>query len=181
MDPPPASATRRKTLKGLAASALFSPAVARRVLAQDTPLPNLPTLPASDALLLRPGDRGYETYEPAANLRVLLRPKLRAMCKTSRAVSVMVAWARSNGLAFAVRSGGHSYEGFSQSASVVIDTRLMNRIDVNTRAKTMTVGAGATLRPIYEKIGAAGFGFPGGSCPTVGISGLRQPAMARTR
>ena len=37
----------------------------------------------------------------------------------------MVQWARSNNLAFALRSGGHSYEGFSQSASVVVDTRLM--------------------------------------------------------
>jgi FAD/FMN-containing dehydrogenase len=171
MNPPHASATRRSTLKGLAASAIFSPAIVRRASAQDTPLPSLPNLPASDALLLRPGDRGYETYESAANARVLLRPKLRAMCKTSRAVSVMVQWARSNGVPFAVRSGGHSYEGFSQSASVVIDTRLMSQITVNSRAKTMTVGAGTTLRPIYEKIGALGFGFPGGSCPTVGISG----------
>jgi FAD/FMN-containing dehydrogenase len=168
MNPPPASATRRSALKGLAASAIFSPATMRGAAAQDMPLPNLP---ASDALLLRPGDRGYETYEPAANQRVLLRPKLRAMCKTPHAVSVMVQWARSNGVPFAVRSGGHSYEGFSQSASVVIDTRLMNQIAVNSRAKTMTVGAGTTLRPIYEKIGALGFGFPGGSCPTVGISG----------
>ena len=52
---------------------------------------SLPNLSASDALLLRPGDRSYETYEPASNKRVLLRPKLRALCKTSKAVSVMVS------------------------------------------------------------------------------------------
>jgi FAD/FMN-containing dehydrogenase len=83
----------------------------------------------------------------------------------------MVDWARSNTLPFAVRSGGHSYEGFSQSASVVIDTRLMNAVDFDRTGRTMTVGAGATLGPVYEKIGAADFGFPGGSCPTVGIAG----------
>jgi FAD/FMN-containing dehydrogenase len=83
----------------------------------------------------------------------------------------MVDWARSNGLPFALRGGGHSYEGFSQSADVVIDTRLMNAITFDAAAHTMTVGAGATLGPIYEKIGAAGFGFPGGSCPSVGIAG----------
>lgn len=163
--------TRRATLKGIAGAAILSPAILRVAQAQDAALPPLPNLSVTDALLLQPGDSGYETYEPAANMRVLLRPKLRALCKTTRAVSVMVDWARSNGLAFALRSGGHSYEGFSQSASVVIDTRLMNRVDFDRRARTMTVGAGATLRPVYEKIGAAGFGFPGGSCPTVGIAG----------
>jgi FAD/FMN-containing dehydrogenase len=128
-------------------------------------------LPASDALLLTPDDAGYDAYEPAFNRRILLRPKLRALCKTPKAVSVMVQWARSNGVPFALRSGGHSYEGFSQSSSVVIDTRLMNHVDFNRRAHTMTVGAGATLGPVYETIGAAGFGFPGGSCPTVGVAG----------
>ena len=163
--------TRRRTIKGIAAALVSGPAILGRSLAQDTPLPNPPNLPASDALLLRPGDPGYETYEPASNERVLLRPQLRALCKTSKAVSVLVEWARTNGLPFALRSGGHSYEGFSQSASVVIDTRLMNHIEFNRRARTMTVGSGATLAPVYETIGAAGFGFPGGSCPTVGIAG----------
>jgi len=163
--------TRRRTIKGIAAGLVSGPAILGRSLAQDTPLPNPPNLPASDALLLRPGDPGYETYEPASNERVLLRPQLRALCKTSKAVSVMVEWARTNGQPFALRSGGHSYEGFSQSASIVIDTRLMNHIEFNRRARTMTVGSGATLAPVYETIGAAGFGFPGGSCPTVGIAG----------
>jgi FAD/FMN-containing dehydrogenase len=163
--------TRRSTLKGIVAGVVAGPAIVSRSSAQDTPLPSLPDLSASDALLLQPGDRGYETYEPASNERVLLRPKLRALCKTSKAVSVMVEWARSNSLPFALRSGGHSYEGFSQSASVVIDTRLMNHIEFNRRARTMTVGSGTTLAPVYEAIGATGFGFPGGSCPTVGIAG----------
>jgi FAD/FMN-containing dehydrogenase len=163
--------TRRGTLKAIAAGVASGAAIVARSSAQSPPLPTLPNLPAGDALLLQPGDRGYETYEPAANERVLLRPKLRALCKTSKAVSVMVEWARSNNLPFALRSGGHSYEGFSQSASVVIDTRLMNQIAFSRRARTMTVGSGATLGPVYEAIGAAGFGFPGGSCPTVGIAG----------
>ena len=50
----------------------------------------------------------------------------------------MIDWCRSNNLAFAVRCGGHSYEGFSQSASIVIDKRLMNSITVDTTTKTAT-------------------------------------------
>lgn len=163
--------SRRRTLKGIAAAAILSPAIARNAPAQDPPLPPLPNLSMSDARLLQPGDAAYETFEPAFNKRVLQRPKLRALCKTTNAVAVMVDWARSNGLPFALRSGGHSYEGFSQSTSVVIDTRLMNEIEVDRTARTMTVGAGATLEPVYEKIGAADFGFPGGTCPTVGVAG----------
>jgi FAD/FMN-containing dehydrogenase len=166
----PRSLCRRSALKGMAAAAV-SPVLGRASRAQDEPLPKQPSLAPREALLLRPGDRGYTLYQPAYNARVLLRPRLRALCKTAKAVATMVDWARSNGLPFALRSGGHSYEGFSQSANIVIDTRLMNAISFDAAAKTMTVGAGATLRPIYEKIGAVGFGFPGGSCPSVGIAG----------
>ena len=163
--------TRRGSLKALGTATIFAPALLRHASAQTPPLPPLPNLGANDALLLQPGQPGYDTYEPAANERMLLRPKLRALCKTANAVSVMVSWCRSNNLPFAIRSGGHSYEGFSQSASVVIDTRMLNQITFDRTARTMTVGAGATLGPVYEAIGAAGFGFPGGSCPTVGVAG----------
>jgi hypothetical protein len=163
--------TRRGSLKGLGAATVFAPALVRHAPAQTPALPPLPNLGANDATLLQPGQPSYDSFEPAANERVLLRPKLRALCKTANAVSVMVNWCRTNNLPFAVRSGGHSYEGFSQSASVVIDTRMLNQITFDRTARTMTVGAGATLGPVYEAIGAAGFGFPGGTCPTVGVAG----------
>jgi FAD/FMN-containing dehydrogenase len=159
--------TRRAALKriGIVAPALL---LARRAVAQ---LPTLPNLPASDALLLRPGDSQFSTYEPAFNSRTMLTPQLRAMCKNARAVGVVVDWCRSNNLSFAVRCGGHSYEGFSQSKSVVIDTRLMNSITIDAATKTATVGAGASLGQLYRAIAPRGFAFPGGSCPTVGVSG----------
>src|SRR6202023_3608923 len=67
--------------------------------------------------------------------------------------------------------GGHSYDGFSQRASVVIDFRLMNSIAIDVATKTATVGAGASLGQLYQAIAPRGFAFPGGSCPTVGVSG----------
>jgi FAD/FMN-containing dehydrogenase len=93
------------------------------------------------------------------------------MCKNARAVSVIVDWCRSNNLPFAVRCGGHSYEGLSQSSSVVIDTRLLNSLTADAQMKTATVGAGASLGQLYQVIAPRGFAFPGGSCPTVGVSG----------
>jgi FAD/FMN-containing dehydrogenase len=136
-----------------------------------TPLPPLPSLPATDVLFLKPTDTQYASYLPAANTRTQLSPALRAVCKTEHAVSVMVDWVRSNNLSFAVRCGGHSYEGFSQSRDVVIDLRGLAAIAVDKAAGTVTVGAGASLFQIYQALAAQGLALQAGSCPTVGISG----------
>ena len=65
----------------------------------------------------------------------MLESKLRAMCKTPNAVTTMIQWLRLHQLPFAVRSGGHSFEGLSQSDSVVIDTRMMNAIDIDRQVR----------------------------------------------
>jgi FAD/FMN-containing dehydrogenase len=162
--------TRRRALEAIAVSAIAAPAVfaARRAVAA---LPPLPKLPATDALLLRPGDAHFAEYQPAFNARTMRTPALRALCKTASAVGTMVDWCRSNSLPFAIRGGGHSYEGLSQSASVVIDTRLLASVSYDAKTKTASVGAGASLGAFYRVVAPHGLGFPGGSCPTVGVSG----------
>ncbi len=164
--------TRRNVLSGAAAGAIIGPAViASRGAADQAPLPTLPDLPVADALLLRPGDSQFAQYQASFNLRTAQTPQLRALCKTAKSVGAMVEWCRINNLPFAVRCGGHSYEGFSQSSTVVIDMRLMDAISVDTKTNTATVGAGASLGDIYLAITRHGLAFPGGSCPTVGVSG----------
>lgn len=162
--------TRRRLLERIAAAAVAAPYVlaGNRARAQ---LPPPPNLPASEALLLRPSDAAFSQYQDAFNLRTELTPQLRALCKTANAVGVMVDWCRSNRLPFALRCGGHSYEGFSQSASVVIDFRMIDAIAVDPKTNTATVGAGASLGDLYRAIAQHGYAFPGGSCPTVGVSG----------
>jgi FAD/FMN-containing dehydrogenase len=83
----------------------------------------------------------------------------------------MVDWCRSNRVPFALCSGGHCYEGFSQSSSVVIDTRLMRAVTVDARTMTATAGAGASLGDLYRAIAPDKLAFPAGSCPTVGLAG----------
>ena len=134
-------------------------------------LPPLPNLSASDVLFLQPSDSQYKTYLPAANTRTQLSPALRAVCKTEHAVAVMIDWVQSNQLSFAVRCGGHSYEGFSQSTDVVIDLRGMAGISVDTNTNIVTAGSGASLYQIYQAVAAQGLALQAGSCPTVGISG----------
>ena len=108
---------------------MFAPAVlsGRRAFAQ---LPASPKLPPSEATLLRPGDAQFDAYVPAFNARTVLAPQLRALCRTPRAIGVMVDWCRDYGVPFAVRGRGHCFEGFSESSSVVIDTRPMRLADV---------------------------------------------------
>jgi FAD/FMN-containing dehydrogenase len=136
-----------------------------------TPLPPLPSLPASDALLLRPNDANYAKYLPSINLRKQLRPALRAVCKTEHAVAVMVDWVRTNNLKFAVRCGGHSYEGFSQSTDVVIDVRGLKQIVADKPNGVVTAGSGVSLYELYRAVAAQGLAVQAGSCPTVGLSG----------
>ena len=133
--------------------------------AASTPLPPLPNLPASDALLLQPSDPHYADYLAAANIRTRLNPALRAVCKTEHAVAAMVDWVRDNNLSFAVRCGGHSYEGFSQSADVVIDVRGLGTITVDKPAGLVTVGSGVSLFQIYQALAAQGLALQAGSCP----------------
>jgi FAD/FMN-containing dehydrogenase len=164
--------TRRRILRKIAATAFFAPAAfATSRASRAAGLPKLPNLPSSEALLLLSTDDNFDRYQPAYNRRTMLSPQLRALCKTSKSVAVMVEWARTNKVSFALRSGGHSYEGFSQSTSVVIDTRLMNKVELDTAGGSVTVGAGAAIGDIYKQIGPKGFAIPAGSCPTVGISG----------
>jgi FAD/FMN-containing dehydrogenase len=162
--------TRRRALGQIAAAGVVAPAILATWRGRSAAaLPPLPNLAPNDARLLLPSDADFNKYQAAYNLRTLQRPQLRALCKTPNAVAAMVDWARTNQVPFAVRSGGHCYEGFSQSTGVVVDTRLMNAIDIT--GDSVTVGAGASLGDIYNKIGAKNFAIPAGSCPTVGVSG----------
>jgi FAD/FMN-containing dehydrogenase len=141
------------------------------IAAPATPLPPLPNLSADDALFLRPSDAQYADYLAAANIRTRSNPTLRAVCKTEHAVAVMVDWVRSNHLNFAVRCGGHSYEGFSQSTDVVIDVRGLGTITVNKSAGLVTAGSGVSLYQVYQALAAQGLALQAGSCPTVGLFG----------
>src|SRR3984893_11627129 len=147
------------------------PAAAPLALTEAAPLPPLPDIPASEVLFLSPPAPQSPAFLPAANPRTQLSPALRAVCNSEQAVAAMIDWVDSNNLTFAVRCGGHSYEGFSQSSDVVIDLRGMADIAVDKAANLVTVGGGASLFHIYQALAAQGLALQAGSCPTVGIAG----------
>ena len=106
------------------------------------------------------------------NLRATVRPRVLVQCKTSNAVRESIAWAKRHGIAFCGRGGGHSYEGFSSVAGLVIDVGDINSIAVDAAQQTATIGAGCRLGNMAERLFKDGLALPAGTCAPVGIAGI---------
>jgi FAD/FMN-containing dehydrogenase len=101
------------------------------------------------------------------------RPLAVLSVASAQDVATAFAFAQDHGIRVAVRSGGHSYPGWSAGdGALVVDVRPLDRVSLN--GTSATIGAGASLVQVYDALGTRGRGIPGGSCPTVGIAGLTQ-------
>lgn len=124
-----------------------------------------------DATILTPQSADFSKYQWAYNQRTALIPSVRVLCRTEKAVSESILWAQAQNVPVAMRCGGHSYEGFSQSKGLVIDLRLMNEVSLSNDKKIVSVGGGGRLGEVYEALAPHKLALPAGTCPTVGISG----------
>ncbi|MFG2566319.1 FAD-binding oxidoreductase [Streptomyces sp. NPDC048567] len=122
-----------------------------------------------DGPLIRPGDTAYPTARQLYNTRFDgQKPAGIAYVRHEDDIRECLAFARRASVPVAIRSGGHSYAGWSSgNGRLVIDVASLNRVQANG-----TIGAGAKLLDVYEGLATHGVTIPGGSCPTVGISGL---------
>jgi FAD/FMN-containing dehydrogenase len=125
--------------------------------------------------LVRPGDRAYPIDKLLFNPRFdALAPVAVAYCASAGDVARSIGFARDHGFVVAVRSGGHSYGGYSSgSGRLVMDvTPMAAVVPASAPGGTAMVGTGARLIDVYNVLGGHGQLVPGGSCPTVGIAGL---------
>jgi FAD/FMN-containing dehydrogenase len=121
--------------------------------------------------LVRPGEASYTLAKRLFDPRFdVLTPAGVAYCRSPRDVSTCLAFARKYGVPVAARCGGHSYAGWSSTSGLIIDVTRMAGVELN--GTTATVGAGTRLIDFYNGLTGRGRAVPGGSCPTVGISGL---------
>jgi FAD/FMN-containing dehydrogenase len=121
--------------------------------------------------LIRPGESGYTTAKELFDPRFdSLRPAGIAYCRNPHDVATSLAFVRKFGIGVAARCGGHSYAGWSSTSGLIVDVTRMAGVSVS--GGTATVGAGTRLIDFYNGLAAHGRAVPGGSCPTVGISGL---------
>ncbi|HEY3127790.1 MAG TPA: FAD-binding oxidoreductase [Candidatus Limnocylindria bacterium] len=156
-----------------------SPSAIASVIPPTTPSP-APTVGSPDwnalraALrdgLVRSGDATYDAARVLYNTRFdVVRPLAVARCATAEDVRECVRFARAYGIPLALRSGGHSYAGWSTGPGLVVDVGRMSAIDV--QSDRVTVGAGARLIDLYDAVAARGQGVPAGSCASVGVTGL---------
>src|ERR1700733_136527 len=110
-------------------------------------------------------------YNASFSKRKQITPQVRVVASGPRAVGNTIRWATTNGVSFAIRSGGHSYEGFSQSADLVIDVRGMAAVQLSADKKSVTIGSGASLGAVYAALAPSGRAIPAGTCFPVGVAG----------
>lgn len=127
---------------------------------------------ALDGELLRPDDDGYADASLLFNRRFDdLRPAAVAFVTSAADVAECLRFARAHGIPPAVRSGGHSYAGWSSgNGRLVIDVRRMD--DITVHPGVAHIGAGARLGEAYAALAGHGVTISGGTCPSVGVSGL---------
>src|ERR1700722_1996738 len=126
--------------------------------------------PKKDMVLI-PVTETSRQYDISFSKRTQLTPRVRVVAASAAAVSATILWAVNNGVGFAVRSGGHSYEGFSQSPDLVIDVRGMKAIKLSGDRKSVTIGSGSSLGSVYDALASSHLAIPAGSCFPVGVAG----------
>ncbi len=163
--------TRRTFLRtSAAASAGLFAEVLGASPAQPTPEPPRQT---EDVIFLTPDDTAYTAAREVHNAGILTRPKRIAMCATETGVQQALQRAKSEGWPVAVKSGGHSFEGFSlNDDGLVINVSPCNELHLDSRTGLLTAGAGCRLRDVNRFLLAKGRFLPAGSCATVGLAGL---------
>ncbi|MCX5141702.1 FAD-binding oxidoreductase [Streptomyces sp. NBC_00338] len=119
--------------------------------------------------LVRPDDADYPTARQLYNTRYDgQKPAAVAYVRHEADIRECLAFARRASVPVSIRGGGHSYGGWSSGTGrLVVDVSSLNRVGGDG-----TIGAGARLLDVYQGLAAHGLTIPGGSCPTVGISGL---------
>lgn len=123
--------------------------------------------------VITPSDKEYATLRLEYNRAINKFPLAIVYCYNPTDVSNAIKWCRKNHVGLRVRTGGHNYEGYSTDTGVlVIDTTPMNKIYIDIKKDIVKIQAGARLWSVYSKLAQHGYAFNGGTCPSVGISGL---------
>ncbi|KOR25647.1 FAD-binding oxidoreductase [Clostridium sp. L74] len=123
--------------------------------------------------VITPISNYYDDARQIWNRAIDKYPIAIAYCKTYEDIKKAILFSTKNNLKIRTRSGGHNYEGFSiANKALIIDISNLNKIQINYECNTVTIQSGAFLGQVYNFLGASKYPFPGGSCPTVGISGV---------
>ena len=119
-----------------------------------------------------PGDDAYDRERSIWNGAHDRRPAIIARCAGVADVIRTVDLARSEGMALAVRGGGHSLAGFSTCDAIVLDLSLMRGVRVDPAGRRATAQAGCLWRDLDVETQQFGLALTGGVVSTTGIAGF---------
>lgn len=123
--------------------------------------------------LLRPGSDGYDTARKIWNGMFDRHPALIAQCVGPEDVAQAIRFGREHNLKLAVRSGGHSFPGFSMcDDGLVIDLSKNRHVQVDAAARRARVDAGATWGDLDQATQAHELAVTGGQISHTGVAGL---------
>ena len=120
--------------------------------------------------LVLPDDPAYQSTRSAfvRGLEEVL-PEAVVRCGDPADVAEAITFARSCGMPFALRGGGHSFAGHSSTRGLLIDLGELTSIDVG--AGTVTIGPGVLVAGLARRLAGHDRVVPCGWCPTVGVTG----------
>lgn len=123
--------------------------------------------------LILPGDKQYESARRVWNWRYNKHPAMVVRCASSEDVRRSVEFARKQDLRVAVRSGGHSFAGFSTcDDGLVIDLSRMKSVKLDPAKRIAHAEPGIQVAEFDNLAAAAGLAASLGACPDVAIGGL---------
>lgn len=123
--------------------------------------------------LLLPDDPAYDEARRIWNAMIDKRPAMIVRCAGPADVRTALNFARDQGLALAVRGGGHNIAGSALvSGGLVIDLSMMRSVRVAPQQRRAWVEGGALLRDVDHEAQAYGLATPLGINSTTGVGGL---------
>ena len=115
----------------------------------------------------------YATIAAPWNLRFAATlPAGIARCVSPEDVRACLHWAQSNEVPLAIRSGGHSYAGFSTTSGLLLDVSLMNEVGDLDASGRVRLSGGARNANVYAALRPLGRAITHGRCKGVGVAGL---------
>ncbi|MDP5219024.1 FAD-binding oxidoreductase [Ruegeria sp. 2205SS24-7] len=119
------------------------------------------------------GASAYESSRQVWNATIDRYPALVIRCDSVEDVQAAVKHAVSLGAPVSVRGGGHNIAGTAVGdGAVMIDLSAMNKVEVDSVAKCVCVGGGATLAKLDAETQLHGLATPGGVVSSTGVGGL---------
>lgn len=134
--------------------------------------PTMPELLPENIKLYQKADAEYQDLAIRFNKRFQQSPTYIAQCFTTQGVVDAVKFANFKDQKVVVKSGGHSFEGFSSTNDgLVVDVSAMKKMEWKPD-HSLTVETGCILKELYNEMLPKQRILPSGSCATVGIAGL---------